>query len=413
MATLRSLAVAAFVAVAAFGSVALGMEPQPAALPRNVFENDPFSRRYYAWWRPYKVIFDVETVLGIQKQIEAVPEEEASTVDFDEAFRENRHSAFLSPILATHGERGTVILERLLGEYEGVRELDDEWLLIVASLGRIPTARAEAILEAESDRVLKGELWKPRRKSRLGLSKPDARIALIDALLGCKAGQGALKAGDIEALCARARELTWITWTLGLEWARQLMPKEALLDILEKAFAGCDDADLAKAAAFEVASERLRAVQGFLGSAKDVWALTREFVLEKRYRRKAVWDYLRLLYCTVLMAEADHTRGRYSLDAEVVSFMTAAHIAPSRALSYCCKVLLSCQPSERNQEWEGFLASQAAHLADQDSSLVDGMVRRIHGPQRPEEQGVYDRPIRPGRADQPGVHLYGFRGGLR
>ena len=365
------------------------------------------------WWRPYKVIFDAETVLDIQKQIEAIPEEGASTVDFDEAFGENRRSAFLFPLLATHGEKGTILLERLLGQCRGRSELDNQWLLIVASLGRIPTARAEAVLEGELERVLKGELWKPRRRSAFGLTKLDARVALVDALLACKAGRGSLSTRGIEGLCAQVPDLTQLAWVLGLEWAWRLMPEHAVLEILERALAGCDDGDFANAMRLERRSDRLRAIEGFLLGPRDVWPLARKFMLREAVRRPGVSDYLRVLYCTLLVCEADGGNGAYTLDKETLGFVTNGDLGPCRALSYDCKVLLTCRPSAVFAQWDRFLSKHATALDPRDAGAAQDFVRRIHGPKRPEEQGVRDRHRGYEGVTAPGVHMYGFWGGLR
>jgi hypothetical protein len=232
----------------------------------------------------------------------------------------------------------------------------------------------------------------------------------MDALLACKAAMGRLKASEIEAMCAAAPTRAWLGWTLGLEWARHLMPEEEVLGILEQAFAGCDDADLAAAMALETPSQRLIALRGFLLGPRDVWPLSRKFVLRRARRRTAVSDYVRVLWCTLLVRQADDGGGKYPLDGQVVGFMTEASTTPCRALSYYCKVLTACEPSERYEEWERFLCLHAANVGPRDLSRAEYMIGRIWGPKGPGVKGVYDRPIRAyGGVTEPGVHMRGFR----
>jgi len=398
-----SLLAASMVGVAA---VAAGQEG--ARLPRNVFADSPYTRRYYMWWAPHDVIFDPDKVSAIQQLIEAIAPEEAEVVDLGRAFGPERHSGFLFPILAAQGEKGAVILERLLGEYEG-RELDDEWLLIVASLGRIPIRRAEEALEAEFERVIRTGAWDRRNRRRGILSKPDARIPLIDALLACKAGQGSLSAADIEAITAGAPNRPFLAWTLGLEWARHLMSEDQLIELLECGLEGCSDADLAARGAVAPSSGRLDGIYEFLVSPKDVWPLSRRFILRRAERRKAVVDYLRLLYCGLLVLEADDTSGKYSLDPEAVAFITAQPPLRSRGLSTCCSILLSCERSEDVPEWDAFLRQAGQRLDPRDVSFVEYFVRRIHSPKGPQEADPYLRRTWSGLTKVTGVHMYGFR----
>jgi hypothetical protein len=85
---------------------------QEPNLPRNVFAKDPISS-YWTWWRPEKVIFDPVKVAEIERLILAVDLEKARSIDLDAAFGKHG-SAFLFPILATHGDKGVILLTRFL-----------------------------------------------------------------------------------------------------------------------------------------------------------------------------------------------------------------------------------------------------------------------------------------------------------
>jgi hypothetical protein len=190
------------------------------------------------------------------------------------------------------------------------------------------------------------------------------------------------------------------------------MPEESLLRLLEEGFSGCDDLDLAKRAAYNVPSDRLRALEGFILSPRDIWPLARTFVLRDGRRREALSGYLRLLYCMALVGQADDSGGVYNLDVDVVRFVTSAPPTRSRGWAKTCKILLSCRPSEGFTEWDEFLSANAESLDARDVSIAEDFIRRIHGPKLPGEQGVYDRKRR--RAPhEPGIYMYGFRAPLR
>ena len=111
----------------------------------NVFARDPISP-YNAWWRPYKVIMDPNRISILNQQIKQIPLEDAAEYNLRK-FGQKERSAFLFPVLALHGEKGAIILERFLAPYAEQEELDDQWLLITASLGRNISKRAQGVLE--------------------------------------------------------------------------------------------------------------------------------------------------------------------------------------------------------------------------------------------------------------------------
>jgi hypothetical protein len=101
------------------------------------------------------------------------------------------------------------------------RAPDDSWLLIVASLGRIPSPEAQSVLEGELARMLKERTATHVVKTEgreIRLPGPDATIAPRDALLACLAGQRTLTAQKIDALGKHVRDRILIahSWTSNM-----------------------------------------------------------------------------------------------------------------------------------------------------------------------------------------------------
>jgi len=414
MATLERSPVLAILAIIVFAPLSLGAAPPRHKLPPNVFDNDPITGRYWMWWRPYKTIFDHKKVLEIQEQVEAIPIEEAASIGLDAAFGVNVKSPFLFPVLATHGEKGTIILKRFLQKYANGGHLDNQWLLVIASLGRIPSPQSQKALEKEFERVLREyDFPKPRIRVIRGRPVPipqlDARKAVLDALLACAAGQGSLTATKVETLCKQVPDLTWLSWTVALEWTQQVMSERALMEMVEGGLSRCDDKDLAKAMNLEIPSDRLRAIREFLQAPKDMWPLTRKLVLRKGKPTKMVSKYLLVLYSTVLVFQADYGNGRYPIGKEVVDVFTATQIVDSRQFNLNCKILLNCEPSKRFPQWEQFLAKHAHKLHLRDDPLVQAMMECIRGSKPPGAKDVYEKHKAFRQVKKPGVHLVGFR----
>ncbi len=414
-----------------FSSVGLSFSKEDPnnKLPPNIFEKDPISS-YYVWWRPYKVIFDRDKVLEIQNQIGAIPLSEAGTVNLDSVFGENRKSAFLFPVLATHGEKGTIILERFLQPYNEGKELDDEWLFIIASLGRITTTQSQKILEEQLELIIKR--WKPNKlvtvKGRqIKIPNRDARQAPLDALIACLAGQKILTAKDIDSLSKKVKEpisgysgysLAGFPWTSGLEWAYQLMPEKTVLKIIEDGLNMCDEKELLKAIDLQVSSESLRAISHFLLGPKDVWPLTEKLLLSNTTFKPEVFDFLLIHYMYILRYKAEIGNGVYPLDEKIVRLFTEREVSHHGKLSYISKILLGCKPSKDYPEWQQFLTKHAENLDPKYDSSVETEIKRVHGvtefgPYKLQKV-IYDRQERTKTfrsITKAGVHMYGFRGG--
>lgn len=426
MGTLKPTIMVALISVILCASFTFGQEPNEPNLPRNVFEQDP-SPDPYNWWRPYRVIFDRKKVLEIQKQIDTVALEETETINLDDAFGENRKSVFLFPVLATNKEKGTIILRRFLQPYNKGKELDDEWLLIIASLGRIQTLQSQKILEEQLELIIKE--WKPNRlvtvKGRqIKVPNRDARQAPMDALIACLAGQKALTAKDIDSLCKKVKEplsdwsLVWFPWEAGLEWAYQLMPEKTVLQIIEDGLNMCDEKELLKAMDLQVSSERLRAISHFLLGHKDVWTLTEKLILSNTTFKPEVFDFLIIHYMYILRYKAEIGNGVYPLDEKMVRLFTKREVIHHGKISYISKILLGCKSSKDYPEWQQFLSKHAENLDPKYDSSVETEIKRVHGvtefgPYKLQKV-TFDRQERTKAfrsITKPGVHMYGFRGG--
>ena len=378
------------------------------ALPPNVFRNDPVVS-YMMWWRPYKVVFDKQKVISIQEKINLIEMEKAASIDLD-FFSKEDQSAFLFPVLASYGNKGTVILERFLKEYSHKVLLDDRWLLIVACLGRIPTPHAEKILENEYERVLKeydfSYLYRSPSREDIEIRRRspgnDGRRAIMDALLVCLASQQKLTATKIEEVASKYDKGAYFAWLQGLEWIYQLMPKEKVSETIECLLISCKDQEL-RLDDILSSTDRFKALWGFVGERKDIWPLMRNLVLQKSGRRKTVSDFLLKLYMVILSRYAETENGIYPLDIDVVNTFITSGIENSRNLSVYCKILLCCKPTSEYPKWKEFLQNHAEQVPKNDESAVEDFLRFIHSGFKAEEGRRGDTMIR-----SPGVYMRGF-----
>jgi hypothetical protein len=391
-------------------SLSFGKEPN---LPRNVFERDP-ALRYYVWWKPYRVIFDREKVLDIQKQIDAIPVKQEESIELDKIFGENKKSAFLFLVLSTNGEKGVIILNRFLNSYKKA-EYDDEWLLIIASLGRIPTPQAQKILEEQLERLLKE--WKSTKLVTISgrqvqIPNLDVRTAPLEALIACLAGQKKLTAKTIDLIC---NEEQTFSWEVGLEWAHQLMPEKNVLQIIEDGLNMCDEKEILKAMDLQVSSERLYGISNFLLGPKDVWPLTEKLLLSNKVFKPEVLDFLIINYMYILRYKAEIGDGIYPLDDNIVNLFTKKEVIYHGKLSYISKILLGCKTSKDYPEWQQFLTKHAKMLDPMYETSVETEIKRVFGTEKQYTKNTYEREERIKafmKITQPGVYMKGFHEGL-
>jgi len=392
-------------------------EPENLRLPANVFDKAPYSRQYQNWWRPFRTVFDVDKVSEIQRQIDGITTTEARGVILRDLFGNNATSSFLYPVLAANGAKGRIILKLLLSDYTSGAPLDDRWLLIIAALGRSPSAETQKILEGEFDRVLSEYTFSPVTPSN-PVPTADARLPVADALLACMAGEQILTAKAIERLVQRIQGTPQneLLWMIGLDWARTLMPEEEVLNILEGGFGGCTDSDLLAAMNQDMKqSGRLSVLAKFCSGPGRIWPLMRAFLLRKTTRRQALKDYLLTLYAGILVSQADSRDGTYQLDERVVDTFCNSQISVNRSFALRCWVLSRCRASLQSPCWENLIAEHGENLREDDRSMAQSFLDRILDPhaseKTPELRNFYDengrRPF--STIARPGVHIMGFR----
>ena len=382
-------------------------------VPKNVFAYDPPSSWYYAWWRPVKVVFDLKKAAEIKKQIDSLSVEDAESADFEEVFKENRRSSFLFPLLAAEGQKGAIILGRLLEPYRGKDEVDRQWLVIVASLGRIATPESQRILEDHLKWMMQTD-WKEVKMVKIkgreiDVPVRDPRIAVLDSLLACLAGRGSLTATKIDALYGRAKEcgLGWKLWMCGLEWSRQLMSEQKLLETIEDALKLCDKQELFDAMDINLSSDRASAISKFLRH-EESRAMTKKMLLDSTEYSNVVFDFLLLQYMWNLFDKAEAGKGKYAIDEKVVDIVTRRRVGNHGKLSFTSKILLGCQTRTENRKWEQFLSNHAEKLEAKHEPVADSQIKRIHGvegygPKRPT--GKDNERRAPREITKPGVYM--------
>lgn len=393
--------------------------------PPDVFARAPASRRV-TWWRPEKVVFNPYEALSIQRQIDQLSLDQVSTISLDAAFGVNANSAFLPCILATKGEKGLIILERLLEPYRKGRKLDNKWLIAVAAVGRVPTPRAKQVL-LEHLKWLLGRWSNDIARQVRGLYAP---IAVVDALVASAAMEGSITARYIDSIaqiCAsqsdRVRREIAISgaWELGLEWAQEFLPEPNLLKTVSDALHMCDDTELRRSMEMTGPSARLLGIRDFLLSSKDSWSVVEKLLRSSAtdpQARPRVREFLVTQYMHVLTQKARLGKGTYPLDEQVIGSIVSMDIDRSSELSFSSKVLLACRPSMADARWEAFLSRHAADLDPKEAGPVDTVIRLIHGTNEfgPHvatiDPNIFDRRSKKDSVSraEPGVYMMGFSG---
>ena len=388
-------------------SIALAQsDAAPERLPRNVFKAEAKYPRYLQWWRPLRVVFDDQKVADIERRLVALPAAQAEYADLDTVLGEHKDSVFVFPVLAVQGDKGLDILNRWLAEYRQGRQFDDRWLLIIATLGRMPSPASQCLLEAELDRLFAEYDFEQRGSVPI----VESYLPVIDALFGCLAGQGKLTVQDIERLAPMLRAREGLGWILALEWARPLMNDQDVLQLLEDCIAGCDDEDLRKAMNHEIASTRLRSIIGFLASPKSNWPITRSLLLRQRERRKTLDQFLHAENLAILALEGEASGGHYKIDEQLVNKFTAVVLPAHRGIAVTCWMLTHFEPSMHSPPWQAVLAEHSRNLDERDRATAQYRVDLAFG--RGESpramKPAYDLVDLPEVYDKPGVHILGF-----
>lgn len=415
-----------FVLSAAVGLFAQSLPARDGKQPMNVFQDDPSSDSYLLWWRPSKVVFDEPKAAAIYKQVGTIAQDKISTIDLDTTFGNKEKSAFLFPILACYEEKGAKLLSRFLGKYANGKDWDNDWLIIIASLGRIKHPAAKEILEKELKRLsMEYDFSKPKKiaGTKIELPQRDARFPVIDALISWEARNGSLTANQLDNFSKINPDYRWIIWTVGLEWAQKCMPESDLIKIANDGLATLDEQDLLNRIDMRsiakdsltivdeqaIASDELRAIDGFFNSRSDRWPMLRKILLNKEKRSIRLSEYLISAYCSALITQAILTSGNYEIDEQVIKFITESHIKKYRLFDMNCLVLLACKPSRPNKEWEQFLKNHAANLNPIDESMGKGTIKYIYEKKPQFYKDGFDKPKECNDdIKKPGVYIRGF-----
>ncbi len=388
----------------------LGAADPPADPPsgsRNVFENEFLTPHYPTWWRPEAVIFDEVAVPAIDEAIEAIPEEDAGTVDIREALGEHADSAFVFPLMAAYGEKGVVLLRRLLAEYADGHDLDNRWLLIVASLSRTGLASAEEVLRKELARVEETGIWLEKGPlARPGMPRRhNPRRALWDGIVACQAFGGRLSTASVEELdeTVTPKTITGLVWMFALDWGKRLMPEEEFVDLMAGGLALSDATDLEREAAPESVSGRQGMIGKFCCRKGYGPRLAKALARHDAWADKAHADYSLVLVMQSFCSVVQQTGGRYPLDVETAKLLVESDLPHSRSLSMSAAVLLACEPLPERDGWREFLARHASALAPEDEEITEFVIGRVEAKKTEEP-----RPKWVGKERGPGVHIRGF-----
>jgi hypothetical protein len=233
----------------------------------------------------------------------------------------------------------------------------------------------------------------------------DARVALVDALLACQAGQGTLTAAKVEALRNLWTDKGWLVWTAALEWTHRYQDESEVARLIRDGVALREPPDLARAVGVEPPTAPVRAVRDFLVSRRDLWPLARGLAVQEAGRGTPASLFYVVIYTYVMVAEAKAGGGAFTLSDDVVKAFAAATIETCRGLSMNCKILAACRPSKPSPEWTKFLEGHATFTDPKDELYVEFVIDAI-------KTAKAAPPADPPADLHPGVRLPGFHAPL-
>jgi len=356
----------------------------------------PFGTDILDWWRPTKVVDPNGQVAQIAKSISELP---PGTLLGDRA-----QSSLLIPAAVQAGESGRAVLAQVLAEYQSDKPLDDRWVLSVAGLGRIPSPESGSILRAELRRVVRS----------YDLIKTSADRPVLDALLACEAGRGALTADMLDELggISPVTGRHW-TWWMGLAWANALMPREAVVDLIVDGLGECTDTELEARLEMRSTEGRETGIRSFLmGPPREVWPVLDELLVRSADLDPLRGDWVRsmylgtvVLYRTVLAPDAD-----YQPPDELLSVLMVPPTKHWRGYGSTCAMLHACRDGiAPRTEWEHFIDKYAS-IDPQETEIAKAMVAHLLSDKGKVRAIVERRPssvVTDGTT--PGVYLMGFR----
>lgn len=383
-----------------------GQETRPGEPATHLLEKWPPTDRYKPWWRPIRIIPEPGQFEHIETTVGAWSAEVMQSKSAAEAFEATNGSAFLFPVLVSKGIHAVPLLAKMIAEYAPDKTLDDRWLLIIATLAKIPEESSEKVLRAELTRVIRLYGKRPAAKT------VDPRVPILDAILSVRAMRSTLDVNAIEDLCEIASDKSWFIWITGLEWVENTSTNAAVGDLVLKGLQRCAEEDLVAAMEGRQKAARIMAITDFLCHPMRRWPLVRECLLrEDRISSPVVLEFLLNQYVGLLVLQADVSGGVYALDPPIVDLLSKRAWTPRKGLSVSCAILATCAPQATTQKWRDYVDHHAKSLPDAEKPYVAYWIKRISQGEKPNEYVTA-----PTLQDlmrlkkEPGVHMLGFRG---
>jgi hypothetical protein len=379
------------------------------------FIKAPPSHGYLVWWRPEKIIPDLELMGRMMKKLEQVDLPQDRHFSPESIFGpKDASSALLFPVLSAGGEKGARILAEFLRFYKD-QPRDDRWLLVIAALGRNRSELALEELNAEMGRVKAYLRDHPPKVIRgVEIPEPPLLLPVADARLAWYAGANNLTWDLVEQQVLETEEiLAFILRVSGLEWGRLLMHESAFRELIADVLTRMPETDLGAylEGRGHSHSSPIGALVTFL-TARGNWPLV-ETLVQEGEGSALTQAFLVLTLMTTRINMATCNDGLYELPKPVMEKVVQVRAAPFRLIARGAAILRRCRIKEGDPSWQAFLDHYASKLDPADVDRVEQVIRdRIYAPQTRELRvrvfGSDEAPY----ADEtrPGVYMKGFRG---
>ena len=373
----------------------------PTTQPSRIFFGEPLGAGYI-WWRPWAVAYDEAAFAPLATAVKQLDRTNFDDLQWDDALTRSGISQRLwwqvYPVLACQGDVGLEILLRRIANLEKSGNIDKEWLVAVACLGRSASQKAipelEHKLQAIDSRVT-GEVT-PR----------DVRIPLADALLCSLAQNGKLTMKECDRLAARYLKNVDATCENALEWVYYWRGEAEMRGLAEQMILACPADQIRAHERMEGIAGRLLGIQQFCHMSLGRFAAVTPLITHERIQTNEE-AYLFVLdnYLDYLVGQSITKQGRYSLDPAIAKAIAEHTVDDSRRIGISCSILLKLRcANEPPPEWLAFLKSHQSR-DNQDRPYIDDVVSRAAKGTAAKEvtESTYANFI---QSDNPGFRIF-------
>jgi len=368
----------------------------------NAFTAIPYPRSIFIWWRPYQTVLTEETAVRIRSELDRLPTAGVSTADSDVLLGHHIKTAFLYPVLAGEGDKGAILLRRMLEEYSDGRKLDDRWLLIVFAMGCNDSNQVVPALRRELRRIQDMFARTDPRRS------VDAKLPVIDAILINLSRHGTMTYAELRSLSQADPERAGAVVLLALNYVHRWMTQDQFLQIVREALGQIGDESILSSLNSGGQQEGyLRAIRDFLLAPRRVWPIAQQVVLNATTHKKHAHDFILVTYLLVMTHHANASQGIYDIDRAIVDQYLSSDLSEYPQASFAAKILLQCAPSNRVPGWDEYIHNLASHIRPSDVEMANYLAREARK-RTAEKEELYHPEDVARRIREPGIYLYGF-----